>query len=161
MTNLPKESVQKALPFKNKLGFTALPNEIFGIYVSHPKFNGNCVLVYMFLLHRYNESEKYAWPTQDQIADATFISRRSVGSILKTLEELELIRKIYNADYGNHAYVPLKPISTREEFEVKFPAAIEKRVKFEASREEDKAERGKRKADFRATIADLHAAQQN
>lgn len=157
MTNLPKKSVQKALPFKNKLGFTALPNEIFDIYVSHPKFNGNCVLVYMCLLDHYNETEKYAWPTQDQIADATFISRKSVGRLLKTLEEVELIRKLYNADYGNHAYIPLKPVSTREEFEAKFPVAVENRRKFEESREKDKCERDKRQEDFRALVADLHA----
>lgn len=161
MTNSPKNSVQKALPFKNKLGFTALPNEIFHIYVSHPKFNGNCVLVYMCLLDHYNEKEKYAWPTQDQIADATFISRKSVRKLLKTLEEVELIRRLYNADYGNHAYIPLKPVSTREEFEAKFPLAVEKRRKFEESREADKADRGKRQADFRAAVADLHATQQN
>lgn len=161
MTNLPKKSVQKALPIKNKLGFTALPNEIFDIYVSHPKFNGNCVLVYTYLLNRYNVDEGYAWPTQDQIADATFISRTSVNTYIKTLETVGLIRTVYNGDYGNNVYIPLKPISSRAEFEQTFPVAVQHREKFEASRHRDMDKRGERQRDFRATIADLRAQNTN
>ena len=157
MTTKPK---QKALPFKNDRGFTGLPNEIFDIYVSHPKFNGNCVLVYMYLLLRFNETEGYAWPTQDQIADATFLSRRQVIRIISVLESVGLIRTLYNANYGNNVYVPLKPISSREVFEATFPDAIEKRMKFDASRKADKEPREKRQGDFRAAVADLRAQAQ-
>lgn len=152
--------VQKALPFKNKLGFTGLPNEIFNIYVSHPKFNGNCVLVYMYLLHQYNEEQGYAWPTQDQIADSTFLSRRQVIRIISVLETVGLIKTLYNADYGNNAYVPLKPISSQEVFEATFPEATENRIKVEASRMADKEPRKKRQADFRGTVAQLRAQSQ-
>lgn len=159
MTEQSKK-VQKALPFKNKLGFTALPNEIFDIYVSHPKFNGNCVLVYMYLLHQFNEEEGYAWPTQDQIADATFISRRQLNRIIPVLESVGLIRKLYNADYSNNVYVPLKPISSREMFEATFPDAIENRAKFEAARDADKEPRKKRQTDFMEAVAQLRAESQ-
>ena len=159
MTEQSKK-VQKALPFKNMLGFTALPNEIFDIYVSHPKFNGNCVLVYMYLLHHFNEEQGYAWPTQDQIADATFISRRQVNRVIAVLESVGLIRTLYNGDYGNNVYIPLKPISSREMFEATFPDAIENRAKFEAARDADKEPRKKRQTDFRDTVAKLRAQSQ-
>lgn len=160
MTEQSKKQVQKALPFKNKVGFTGLPNEIFDIYVSHPKFTGNCVLVYMYLLHKYNGEQGYAWPTQDQIADATFLSRRQVIRIISVLESVGLIRTLYNSDYGNNAYVPLKPISSLDVFEATFPEAIENRAKFEAARVTDKEPRKKRQTDFRETLAQLRAQSQ-
>lgn len=158
MTEIKK--TQKALPFKNKLGFTALPNEIFNIYASHPKFNGNCVMVYMYLLHQFSEEQGYAWPTQDQIADATFISRRQVVRVISVLESIGLIKTLANSDYGNNVYVPLKPISSREAFEATFPEAIENRAKFEATRALDKAPRKKRQAEFRDTVAQLREQSQ-
>ena len=99
-------------------------------------------------------------PTQDQIADATFLSRRQVIRIISVLESVGLIRTLYNANYGNNVYVPLKPISSREVFEATFPDAIEKRMKFDASRKADKEPREKRQGDFRAAVADLRAQAQ-
>ena len=152
MTEEPKKSVQKALPFKNKLGFTALPNEMFKLYVSHPQWTANCLLVYMYLLHQYNEEWHYAFPSQDTIADNTFIDRRSLPGIIKRLEAMELITAMYNADYGNKVYLFNKPISNRDEFEERFPDARLRREAFESKRKVDREGRQKRQADFRGQV---------
>ena len=157
MTEQPKKPVQKALPFKNKHGFTGLPNEIFKLYVSHPQWTANCLLVYMYLLHRYNEEWHYAFPSQDTIADNTFIDRRSISGIIKRLEVMELITVMYNGDYGNHVYLLKKPISNRDEFEERFPEARAKREKFESKRTVDREGRQKRRADFREQVQHSYA----
>ncbi len=154
MMNETKQ-VNKALPFKNVLGFTAMPNEVLKIYTGHPKFDGKCERVYLHLLDKYNDSFKYAFPTQDLIADETFLSRQSVIRALAILEELELIQAIYNTDYGNNIYVFKKPIANREEFEQRFPEAVEYRLKFEESRAKDKVKRHERLADYRARVQEI------
>lgn len=154
MTDATK-TTNKALPFKNAIGYTAMPNEVLKIFVGHPKFDGKCVLVYLYLLDKYNANFKYAFPTQDQIADETFISRQSVIRALAVLEELNLIQAIYNTDYGNNVYVFKKPITNREEFEQQFPEVVDYRLKFEASRTKDKEKRHERKADYQAKVQEI------
>lgn len=150
------KKVQKALPFKNKLGFTALPNEILKLYVSHPRWSANCLIVYMYLLHQYSEKWRYAYPTHDQIADNTYISRRSIKGIISRLQDMKLIEVLDNKPYDNHIYVPLSPISNRDDFERAFPGAQDNRVDFEKKRAEDKEGREAKRAEIVARINELH-----
>ncbi|MGE7944219.1 hypothetical protein ACQKNB_19265 [Lysinibacillus xylanilyticus] len=73
---------------------------MFKLYVSHPQWTAKW---------------HYAFPSQDTIADNTFIDRRSLPGIIKRLEAMELITAMYNADYGNKVYLFNKPISNRDE----------------------------------------------
>ncbi len=150
-TEAPKELVvQKALPFKYDAGWTGVPNTIFETYSFHPKFTGSTMLVYLYLLLRYNHNEGYAWPTHDQIADAICISRTTVGSAIRALKELDLIIVERNPTHGNDVYFFKRPIDDRSTFERKFPEALEKRIKHEQSRLLDIQQRHERKEEFEA-----------
>nr|WP_232900785.1 helix-turn-helix domain-containing protein [Lysinibacillus fusiformis] len=95
---------QKVLPFKYDAGWTGVPNAIFELYSFHPKFTGATLRVYLYLLHRFNHTEGYAWPTQDQIADALCVSRSTVVTAISTLKELDLILVKRNPTYDNDVY---------------------------------------------------------
>lgn len=142
--------VQEVLPFKYDAGWTGVPNSIFEIYSFHPKFTGATMLVYLFLLHRHNHKEGYAWPTHDQIADAVCVSRTTVGSSIRALKEFELILVERNPTHGNDVYFFKRPISDRSKFERKFPEALAKRIKHEQSRLLDIQQRHERKEAFEA-----------
>lgn len=144
-----KKAVQKALPFKDyDGGWTGVPNAIFELYSFHKKFTGACLRVYLYLLHRHNQKEGYAWPTQDQMADDLCLNRRTVRTAIKSLKELDLIEVVRNPEYSNDVYFLKRPISDRHLFEQKFPEAKERREKHEEARELDKKERYEARAEF-------------
>lgn len=144
--------VTKALPFKNEAGFTAMPNEILRVYTKHPKFNGNTLLVYMYLLDKFNLEFRYAFPTQDQIADETFLSRQTVITAINTLINLRLINKVYNSDYGNNVYTFNKPIHDSEVFAKEFEEVGANVLKFEEKRKKDAGSREERRSKFRELV---------
>lgn len=153
MTMMTEETRQenKALPFPGT--FTAAPNDVLRNYWVHPKFSGNCFAVYMHLLDRYNAKKRYAWPTQDQIADKLLISRPTVVKVLKDLEYLRLIAIMDSPVGTNKVYVPLKPLGSIEELESTFPEVSEHRREFEEKRKRDRGPREKKQADFEAQLA--------
>ncbi len=141
--------VQKALPYKYDAGWTGIPNAIFELYAFHPKYTATCTSVYLFLLHRHNSKYGYAFPTQDQIADALCLSRSAVNTAISTLKFLVLIDAERNPDHDNVVYFLKRPIDNRLSFEIRFPEAKTRRLKHEASREQDKQKRHKRQTEFR------------
>ena len=148
LVNEVKEQA-KALPFKYDAGWTAVPNAIFEIYPFHPKFTAACTNIYLFLLHRHNAKYGYAFPTQDQIADALCISRSTVNTSIRTLKSLGLIDVERHPDHDNVVYFMKRPIDNILTFELKFPEAKANRLKHEASRESDKQKRHDRQSQFR------------
>lgn len=139
----------KALPFKYDAGWTAMPNALFEIYTFHPKFTAACTNVYLFLLHRHNVKYGYAFPTQDQIADALCISRSTVNTAIGTLKALELIDVERHPDHDNVVYFLKRPIDNIMTFEMRFPEAKINRLRHEESRERDKQKRHDRQSQFR------------
>lgn len=139
---------QKVLPFKYDAGWTGVPNAIFELYSFHPKFTGATLRVYLYLLHRFNHTEGYAWPTQDQIADALCVSRSTVVTAISTLKELDLILVNRNPTYDNDVYFFKRPITNRTAFDHRFPDALAKRIKHERSRLADIQQRHERKQAF-------------
>lgn len=149
----------KALPFPGT--FTAAPNDVLRNYWVHPRFSGNCFAVYMFLLDRYNADKGYAWPTQDQIADALLMSRPTVVKMLKDLAYLRLIT-ILNSPVGtNKVYVPMKPLGSIEEVESAFPEVSDYRREFEEKRKRDRVPRERKMTDFEAELARIHLGVKN
>lgn len=140
---------QTALPYKYDAGWTGIPNAIFEIYAFHPKYTPACTNVYLFLLHRHNKRYGYAFPTQDQIADALCMSRSTVSTAIGTLKHLGLIEVERHPDHDNVVYFFKRPIDNRLSFEIRFPDAKTKRLKHEASREQDKQKRHDRQSQFR------------
>lgn len=147
--------VTKALPFKNELGFTAIPNEILRVYTKHPKFNGNALLVYMYLLDKFNIEFRYAFPTQDQIAEGTFLSRQTVNKAISTLVELELIVKRYNSDFGNNNYMFNKPIYDEKQFSKKFEEVDANVERFMEKRRKDVGPRAERQSKYRESAEEI------
>ncbi|MBO2536002.1 helix-turn-helix domain-containing protein [Rummeliibacillus suwonensis] len=158
MTN-ERKTTNKALPFPGV--WTAAPNDVLRNYWVHPKFTGNCFAVYMHLLDRYNPEKCYAWPTQDQIADALIMSRQTVWKILKDLEYLRLIVILDSPVGTNHVYVPLKPLESIEEIESAFPEVSEYLKDFREKRKRDRGGREQRKADFEGKLAMLQESVKN
>ncbi|MGE7748840.1 helix-turn-helix domain-containing protein [Lysinibacillus fusiformis] len=108
---------QTALPYKYDGGWTGIPNAIFEIYAFHPKYTPACTNVYLFLLHRHNKRYGYAFPTQDQIADALCTSRSTVSTAIGTLKRLGLIDVERHPDHDNVVYFFKRPIDNRQSFE--------------------------------------------
>lgn len=158
MTNETTQ-MNKALPFPGT--WTAAPNDVLRNYWVHPRFSGNCFAVYMHLLDCYNAEKRYAWPTQDQIADALLMSRQTVWKILKDIEYLRLIAILDSPVGANKVYVPLKPLESIEEIESAFPEVSEYRQDFQEKRKRDRGNREQRKSDFEEKLALLQGSVKN
>jgi len=139
----------EALPFKYEAGWSGIPNAIFELYSFHPKFTASCLMVYIFLIHRYNASIGYAYPTHDQMADALGLSRLTIIKSIKALKELDLIIVDKISTYDNAVYFFKAPLSERSIFEDRFPEAIDKRLKHEKTRLNDSNTRHERKENFK------------
>ncbi|MCY9547305.1 helix-turn-helix domain-containing protein [Lysinibacillus xylanilyticus] len=147
---MPK--AQSVLPFKYDSGWTGIPNAIFEIYSFHPKFTASCLKVYIFLLHRYNISLGYAFPTHDQIADTLGLNRITVVRAIKALKELDLIVVDKSHTCDNDVYYFKSPLTERNAFEQRFPEAIYKRIEHKKTRLKDAQTRHERKVDFKNEI---------
>ena len=132
MTNQPtNDNTQqnKALPFAAKEGFTAIPNAIFFIYMSHPNFNGNDLLVYAYLLKNHNKEIGYAFPSIIKMAQELNLGKSTVERSITRLEKVGLINIVFNKLYGNNNYYFNKPIETIVAFEKAFPEVVDYRRK--------------------------------
>lgn len=121
--NQPKQST--ALPFETKTGFTAVPNAVLMHYSFFPKFNGNVLRIYAYLLKMYNADYGYAFPTQDQSAQALGITDKTFSSSVKVLVECGLVVTRKNKPFNNLVYCFEAPIDDAEEFFDKYPQAAE------------------------------------
>ena len=66
------------------------------------------------------------------------MSRSTVSTAIGTLKHLGLIEVERHPDHDNVVYFFKRPIDNRLSFEIRFPDAKTKRLKHEASREQDK-----------------------
>lgn len=124
MTNQPtneKLVAENKLPFTLTKGYTRIPNSLFRVYTSHPKFSTRCFLLYSILLQYYNYKLGYAFPTQAQLAVALGVDVRTIQRTSKTLVELRLIHIEYNKRYANNRYTFPRPAETVYELEEMFP----------------------------------------
>lgn len=117
----------EALPFQTELGFTGLPNAVCQFYIRHPKFNPSAERVYRYLLSRYNSNYGYAFPSWSAIVRETGLSKGTVRTSLKSLEELGLINRHDHANgsnFDNKFYTFNKPLENEAEFKRRFDAEI-------------------------------------
>ncbi len=142
------------LPFACELGFTQVPNAVMRHYQYYPKFNGNTVSVYAFILSHYNADYGYAFPTQIQIAQAVNMTEKTVGNHVKLLEEVGLINVHKNGRYSNQVYTFNQPIEDAVEFFKMFPSAAEAKRKMDEQQSKSKAGKDDRKAEMLADIGD-------
>jgi len=122
---MSKENEQRALPFPVTNGFTPIPNVIFTHYSFYPKFNGNVLRVYAYLLKLYNRDYGYAFPTQMQAMADLGISDRTFRDSVKLLEEMRLVSVGKSQSRNNNVYYFEKPIENEAEFFAAFPEAAE------------------------------------
>ncbi|OMC80921.1 helix-turn-helix domain-containing protein [Viridibacillus sp. FSL H8-0123] len=153
MTITDEKKKAQVLPFKVAKGFAALPKSVLYMYSGHPEVKPATLSVYALLLDYHDEKLGYAFPTQDQIADALFISRSTVSAAITTLKRLELINTHENPRFGNLVYTFIRPIELLQTFEEKFPEAKTYREEKEAARKRDIEGRHKRQEEFRARVA--------
>lgn len=124
-------------------------NSLKRIYTQHPKFNGNTRLIYELLFDHWNAEKGYGWPTIYELARESGLSISCVKTQIRTLLELELIRKEKTSVNGrlNDVYYVLQPVSSIEEFYAKFPdikAKAEERIeRINAEEKKDKLRLGK------------------
>ncbi|MED4918685.1 helix-turn-helix domain-containing protein [Geobacillus thermodenitrificans] len=114
------EKEKKALPFDTSKGFSAIPSVIFTLYTKHPEFDAYALMVYAYLLRRYNDKYGFAFPTVDEIAYTLHISDTTVKRAIKTLKKLGLIRVGRNPGFINNVYYFEKPIEDEAEFFARF-----------------------------------------
>lgn len=150
MTIINDQTKIGALPFACERGFTQVPNAVMRHYQYYPKFNGNTVSVYAFILSHYNADYGYAFPTQIQIAQAVNMTEKTVGNHIKLLEEVGLIGVHKNGRYSNQVYTFTQPIEDADEFFAKFPSAAEAKRKMDEQLSKSKAGKDDRKVDILA-----------
>ncbi|NNU88692.1 helix-turn-helix domain-containing protein [Geobacillus sp. MR] len=114
------EKEKKALPFDTAKGFSAVPSVIFTLYTKHPDFDAYALMVYAYILRRYNDKYGFAFPTVDEIAYTLHISDTTVKRAIKTLKKLGLIRVERNAGFLNNVYYFEKPVEDEAEFFARF-----------------------------------------
>lgn len=119
------EKEKKALPFETSKGFSAVPSVIFTLYTKHPEFDVYTLVVYSYLLSRYNKKYGYAFPSQDEIAYTLHISESTVKRSIKKLKALGLIHAGRNSEFNNNVYYFVKPIEDEAEFFARFKEAEE------------------------------------
>ncbi len=135
-------------PFEIREYYSPALNSLKRIYTQHPKFNGNTRLIYDLLFDHWNADYGYAFPTLDELAIHSGLSKSAVKTQIKTLIELELIRKRPSPLAGskNDVYILLPPVTTREAFFEKFPEveakALERVARIKAEAENDKKRLG-------------------
>lgn len=133
MSELTEQQTKKgALPFATNAGFTQVPNVVMRHYLHYPKFNGNTVIVYGYIIAMYNAKYGYAFPTQDQMAQALNMTDKTVGTHVKLLETVGLIGIGKRGKFGNQTYVLLQPIEDAERFYREYPLAAEGKRKADA-----------------------------
>jgi hypothetical protein len=123
MSNLHSNS-NSALPFEIKTGFVAVPNAVFAHYSFYPGFNGTVLRVYAFLLKNYNANFGYAFPTQDQAAQALAMSDKTFRKSVGVLKDVALVRVEQNKPYNNNVYYFDAPIEVEADFFARFPEAV-------------------------------------
>lgn len=114
-----------ALPFEVNAGFTAIPNVVLTHYSFFPKFNGNVLRVYAYLLKMNNAEYGYAFPTQDKAAQTLGITEKTFSNSVRVLIEARLIRSEKNRPYNNLVYYFEAPIEDEAVFYATFPQAAE------------------------------------
>jgi DNA-binding MarR family transcriptional regulator len=111
----------KKFPYELENGFLAIPNEVRKVYVKHPKIKPIHVLLYGVLIDKYSETDGYAFPTQEALAEELCVSKPTIVAALKTLEEVRLIQTVENKRFGNNVYYFEKPARSVEELIEWFP----------------------------------------
>lgn len=124
---------QGALPFELNHGFSQIPNAVMRHYQYYPKFNGNTVIVYGYLIAMYNAKYGYAFPTQDQMAQALNMTDKTVSNHVKLLKAVDLVDIGKRGKFGNQTYTLNKPIEDAELFYEKYPEAAECKRKADAT----------------------------
>lgn len=145
---LPFASVKGALPFAVERGFTQVPNAVMRHYQYYPKFNGNTLIVYAYLLSQYNGSFGYAFPTHMNVSLALNMTEKTARAHIKTLTDVGLVEVTENGRFGNHTYTFRKPIEDEAEFYRLYPQAYECWRKVSDSLAKDKADKDARKAEM-------------
>lgn len=118
-----REHNEKTYPYEISRNYIKSPNSLRRIYLQHPKFNGNCLIIYELLLEYWNADTGYAFPNVWQLAYSSGLSESSVKTCIKKLIELDLIEKDKSKVAHNNVYIPKKPVETLEELFEKFPEA--------------------------------------
>ncbi|WP_394136898.1 helix-turn-helix domain-containing protein [Cytobacillus oceanisediminis] len=118
---------EKKYPYQISEHYIPSPNSLRRIYTNHPKYNGNVLLIYELLFDYWNAEYGYAFPTVWKLAEDSFLGEATVKRCIKTLEELDLIKKTRSQVANNNVYTFKKPVESIEELIAKFPEVEEYR----------------------------------
>lgn len=106
-------------------GFVMLPNALLTHYVYFPKFNGNTMMVYVYLKKLENAEWGYAFPSQKQAMADLAISDATFKTQIDTLVNCGLISvgKHKSGSFTNNVYYVYDPIDDANDFFAEYPQA--------------------------------------
>lgn len=140
-----KEEKAKAVPFPVKRGWTGVPNSIFTVYSKHPEMNSTALLVYGYLLHRYNEKFGYAFPSQGEMAIDLGVSPRTIKAAVAKLKKVGLIETEISRRFNNNCYFFPPVCETIEELKERFPEITDHLAELDKKAGEIRAEMAEEK----------------
>lgn len=137
-----KEEV-KTMPYECEGKWVGVEHAALTVYTLHPRFRGNTLLVYLYLLKNYNRSKGYSFPSFDDMELQLNLSRDVISDSITLLRELEMINVFKRGRRKSHAYTFNKLIEDEVEFISRFKEAIpnyEKKLALRQKMEQKKAE---------------------
>lgn len=111
-----------------KSNFTQIPNDAMKIIEKATTYR-----IYCYLCCRYNNDNKYAFPSLSTIAKETKLSKQTVVNAIKELEDLGLVKTLkfekQTTTWVNNCYIIFYPIIQEEEKIVDLPQFTEEQLK--------------------------------
>lgn len=110
-----------------KSSFTQIPNDCMKIIEKATTYK-----VYCYLCYRYNNDNKYAFPSLTTMSKDTMLSRQTVVNAIKELEELGLVKVLkfekQENKWVNNCYIIFYPIVQQEEEVISLPQFTEEQL---------------------------------
>ncbi|WP_026574572.1 helix-turn-helix domain-containing protein [Bacillus sp. UNC438CL73TsuS30] len=138
--------------------FTMAPNALRRFYTRLPGFEAKHAFLWITLRSYHNDTDGYAYPSQDQLAFDTGTTPKTVAAWLEVLVDYDLV-KIEKREQGsglNNSYYLKMPIADEADFLAAYPETI---AVFERQEKHKKKRRAQRDENM-AKSAAKHAEQE-